>query len=104
MTLSPFESSYLLKFNSQIISIILSEVCPSQRGGILPFFHWPERSFFMAGAMASGLVPSNSFVPVVTVSGRSVLFLKVMQGTPMTVVSSVMPPESVMTALLLSTR
>ena len=42
--------------------------------------------------------------PIVIVSGRSVLSRSVMQGTPMTVVSSVMPPESVITALLLSTR
>jgi hypothetical protein len=49
-------------------------------------------------------VPINSLVPIVTVSGRSVLSRKVRQGTPITVVSSVMPPESVITPLACFTR
>ena len=39
----------------------------------------------------------SSFVPFVIVSGRSVLSRRVKHGTPSTVVSSVMPPESVIT-------
>ena len=54
--------------------------------------------------MFFGSVPISSFVPMVMVSGRSVLSRKVKQGTPMTVVSSVIPPESVTTAKERSTR
>ena len=41
----------------------------------------------------------NSLVPIEIVSGRSVLLLSVIHGIPITVVSSVIPPESVITAL-----
>ena len=46
----------------------------------------------------------NLFVPNVIVSGRSVLSRKVMQGTFMMDASSVIPPESVTTALARSTK
>ena len=42
-----------------------------------------------------GSVPTMTFVPLVTVMGRSVFSLRVMQGMPRMVVSSWMPPESV---------
>ena len=67
-------------------------------------FQLPENNIFIYGANAAGFVPINSFVPTVTVSGRSVLSLRVIHGTPRTVVSSVMPPLSVITHFALSTR
>ena len=42
--------------------------------------------------------PTSSFEPIVIVSGRSVEFLRVTHGTFSTVASSVIPPESVITA------
>ena len=59
---------------------------------------------FMSIMFNSKRMVLMSLVPNVIVSGRSVLSLRVIHGTPITVVSSVMPPESVMTALDLSTR
>lgn len=79
-------------------------VCPSQRGGILPVFHCPAYSRCKAGWMFIGSVPISSLVPIVHVSGRSVLFRSVRHGIDMTVVSSVMPPLSVMTARACCTR
>ena len=64
----------------------------------------PEKSFSIAGPIAFGFTPNNLFVPISIVSGRSVLSLSVIHGIFMTVVSSVIPPESVMTALALSTK
>ena len=83
---------------------ILDAACPSQRGGIAPFFQLPDKSFSMAGEIDSGLMPSKTFVPIETVSGRSVFALSVIQGIPKTVVSSVIPPESVITALANCTK
>jgi len=79
-------------------------VWPSHNSGIEPFFQFPSNNTFNAGAIALGSVPINSFVPIETVSGLSVLFLSVIQGIPRTVVSYVIPPESVITAFALSTR
>ena len=45
-------------------------------------------------------VPTNVLVPMVWVSGLSVLLRMVKHGTPKTVVSSEIPPESVITAKL----
>jgi len=73
-------------------------VLPSHFSGMPPFFHWPANRRSSAEASAAGSVPNISLVPTVTVSGRSVVSRSVMQGTPITVVSSVMPPESVITA------
>ncbi len=42
-------------------------------GGIAPFFHWPAITRARAGGSLRGSVPINSLVPIVTVSGRSVL-------------------------------
>ena len=83
---------------------ILSEVLPSQSSGIPPFFHCPSNRRTMCTGMFAGSVPTSSLVPVVMVSGRSVLSRNVIQGTCITVVSSVMPPESVITALACFTR
>ena len=47
---------------------------------------------------ARGSRPTSRFVPCSMVIGRSVLFRKVRQGTPRTVVSSWIPPESVRTS------
>ena len=84
--------------------MIRAAVCPSQSSGIAPFFHSPAKSLSSAGLIAAGSVPINSFVPTVQVSGRSVLSRSVIHGTPITVVSSVIPPESVTTAFALSTN
>ena len=64
----------------------------------------PENNVSNAGLIARGFEPISSFVPIFTVSGRSVLSRKVIHGIPITVVSSVMPPESVITAFAFSTR
>lgn len=70
----------------------------------LPTFHLPENNFSMAGYIALGLVPINSLVPWIIVSGRSVLSRKVIHGIPTTDVPSVIPTESVTTTLARSTK
>ncbi len=55
-------------------------VFPSHLGGIAPFFHCPAINRFKAGGSLLGSVPISSLVPIVTVSGRSVLSRKVQQG------------------------
>jgi len=81
-----------------------SPVLPSHSGGTLPDFQRPSNRRPSAGASLAGSVPISSLVPSVTVSGRSVVLRIVMHGTPITVVSSVTPPESVMTAFACLTR
>ena len=49
-------------------------------------------------------VPTTTFVPMCTVMGRSVFSRSVRHGIPRTVVSSWMPPESVITNLESSMR
>ena len=49
-------------------------------------------------------VPAKTLVPSVRVTGRSVFSRTVTQGTPNTVVSSCMPPESVNTSFALSIK
>ena len=88
--------------NSQLCALIRRAVFPSQKGGIAPFLR-PEKSRCMAGPIASGSVPINSLVPSSIISGLDVSY-KVMQGTPLTVVSSVMPPRSVTTTRTRSTK
>ena len=61
---------------------ILCPAFPSHNSGITPFFHLPENNFSMVGLIERGSVPINSLVPIVTVSGRSVLSRNVKQGTP----------------------
>src|ERR1035437_9271720 len=68
------------------------------------FFHSLFLIFFKYGIRFSGFVPANSFDPIVTVSGRSVEFLRVIQGIFNTVASSVIPPESVITAFEFFTK
>jgi hypothetical protein len=51
--------------------------------------------------MTSGSLPTNRFVPSVTVTGRSVFRLNVRHGIPNAVVSSWIPPLSVRTSRLL---
>ena len=48
-------------------------VLPSHLGGIAPVFHCPAIKRAGAGGCFLGSVPINSSVPIVTVSGRSVL-------------------------------
>ena len=59
---------------------------PSHFGGIAPFFHCPAINRARAGGSLPGSVPMSSFVPIVMVSGRSVLSRRVRHGTPRTVV------------------
>ena len=95
----------ILGYNSSHnTSTIRSAACPSHSSGIAPFFHSPAYNLSSAGLTAAGLVPISSLVPTVQVSGRSVLSRSVIQGTPITVVSSVIPPESVTTARLCCTK
>ena len=54
---------------------------PSLRAG-------DARSLSIARSMSAGSVPTISFVPSETVTGRSVLSRSVRQGTPSAVVSS----------------
>ena len=61
------------------------------------FFNCQAISRACAGGSLRGSVPMSSVVPIVTVSRRSVLSRTVGQDTPSMVVSSVMPPESVIT-------
>src|SRR6059058_4734281 len=49
----------------------------------------------MSGTTRETSSPISVFVPSVTVTGRSVFERSVRQGTPSTLVSSWMPPESV---------
>ena len=57
-----------------------SAAFPSHLGGMAPFFHCPAITRARAGGSLRGSVPINSLVPIVTVSGRSVLSRKVRQG------------------------
>src|SRR5690606_30453290 len=93
-----------LSYNRTNTSTIRSAAFPSHNSGTPPFFQAPFIIRVRAGAMAAGSVPISSLVPTVQVSGRSVLSRRVRHGTPMTVVSSVMPPESVMTPRACLTR
>ena len=85
-------------------STILLADLPSHNSGIPPVFHSPEKRVLIAGAIFFGFVPINSLVPTEIVSGRYVFSRNVKHGTPITVVSSVIPPESVITAKDFSTR
>ena len=58
---------------------------------------WPSQSSGRRGAGGDSS-PTSWLVPSVMVMGRSVLSRSVRQGTPSTVVSSWMPPESVSTS------
>ena len=78
--------------------MILFPDFPSHKRGTCPFFHFPENSFDKACSIFLGFEESNSLVPICTVSGRSVLSRKVKHGIFNTVVSSEIPPESVITA------
>jgi len=61
-------------------STIRSAVLPSHFGGIAPCFHWPAINRASAGGRLLGSVPISSFVPIVMVSGRSVLSRRVKTG------------------------
>jgi len=68
---------------------------PSQSSGLVPCFHLLESNILKASSILSGLVPTKTLVPISQVYGRSVESQSVIQGTFITVVSSVIPPESV---------
>src|SRR5664280_1899048 len=62
------------------------------------FGHPLASTWRAAASTRSGDRPTTWLVPSVTVTGRSVFSRKVRHGTPRTVVSSWMPPESVRTS------
>ena len=69
----------------------------SQSGGTCPCFPSPARIRAASPRRRFTSCPTRTFVPRVTVIGRSVFSRTVRHGTPRKVVSSWMPPESVMT-------
>src|SRR6185437_15917877 len=78
-------------------SWLRSPACPSHSGGMIPCLG-DSRLARQACKMDSRLVPAIRFVPYSTVMGLSVLSRRVRQGTPSTMDSSWIPPESVSTA------
>src|ERR1700687_615796 len=80
------------------ILAIRSPECPSHKGGMRPVFHCPLTAVFSSARSRVISRPTITLVPIVTVIGRSVFSRSVMQGMPRYVVSSWIPPESVMTA------
>ena len=66
-------SSSLSRQHSLRHSTIRSAALPSHLGGITPFFHSPAINRASLGGSLLGSVPRSSFVPIVMVSGRSVL-------------------------------
>ena len=64
---------HLLTSNRSKLSTIRSAALPSHFGGIAPFFQCPTINRACAGGSLLGSVPMSSFVPIVMVSGRSVL-------------------------------
>ena len=66
--------------NRSRCSTIRSAALPSHFGGIAPFFHSPAINRASAGGSLLGSVPISSFVPIVMVSGRSVLSRSVKAG------------------------
>src|SRR3990167_3179500 len=74
------EDSEFLAGNRSSCSTIRSAALPSHFGGIAPFFHCPAINRARAGGSLLGSVPINSLVPMVMVSGRSVLSRRVRQG------------------------
>ena len=98
--------SYWNSFSFLLISIkpsnetrLVRQFKLSHLAGMDPFFRLPSIVFPRPVRPPLGSVPINSFVPTLTVSGLSVESRKVIHGAPKTVVSSVIPPESVITAL-----
>lgn len=79
-------------------SAMRSPARPSQSSGILAARRVPARNAAYAPARPAASAPTSVFVPSVIVTGRSVLSRSVKQGTPRTVVSSWIPPESVSTS------
>ena len=70
---------------------------PSHNGGIVPVLALPSRILVKSKSSSFRSCPTNTLVPEVTVTGRAVLARIVRQGTPKYVVSSWIPPESVIT-------
>jgi hypothetical protein len=70
----------LLASNRSSCSTIRFAALPSHFGGIVPFFHCLAINRASAGGSLPGLVPMSSLVPIVMVSGRSVLSRRVKHG------------------------
>jgi len=77
---------------------------PSHIGGIAALLPLPRHQARERGTELGRVVPINSFVSTATVSGRSVLSRSLRQRTPTTVVSSAIPPESVIAPFARYTR
>lgn len=94
---------YMVCLAFRVFSICFAVVpSPKGLGQVLGFCRIVLAAFWMR----FGSVPARMFASTVTVSGRSVLSLRVMQGTFRMQVSSWTPPESVKTsfALLSNTK
>ncbi len=71
------EDSEFLASTRPRCSTIRAAVLPSHLGGIAPFFHHPVIDCASAGGSLRGSVPMSSLVPIMMVSERSVLSLRV---------------------------
>lgn len=80
------------------ISAMRLDARPSPNGGVLPDLLCPARMRAVSTSSRSMFFPINVLVPNSTVTDRSVFSLKVRQGAPRNVVSSWIPPESVITS------
>src|SRR5439155_516128 len=83
--------------NFSSTSATRSAARPSHSSGMRPGRPRPASTSRAAETARAGSVPTSWFVPISTVTGRSVFSRSVRQGTPSAVVSSWMPPESVST-------
>src|SRR5438270_3388263 len=79
---SGFDQCVLRCKLSTTISAIRSPACPSHSGGTVPFLALPESTVASSVRNLSGLRPTRTLLPKVTVTGRSVLSRTVRQGTP----------------------
>lgn len=66
----------------QRIAAIRSPAWPSHNGGIAPVLAFPSRILVNSELSFILSWPTRTFVPIPTVTGRSVLLRRVKQGTP----------------------
>ena len=81
-------SSWTARKHSTRVATILWPAFPSHNGGIREAVVFSFNDVRAASTIAVGFVPMSRLVPLVIVTGRSVLFRSVMHGTPSAVVSS----------------
>jgi hypothetical protein len=76
------------KYCEVMMAAIRSDAWPSHSGGTTPFRVAPVTTWLMAVRIPSTTGGTRTFVPSSVVTGRSVVVLAVMHGTPSAVVSS----------------